>query len=50
METHFPNLQSNMKASQILSVAPRRRKNNTRILAGFVVTVLCLGIYLAFVI
>ena len=48
METHFPELKSNIKTAQILSVAPRKRRNNTRILAGFGMIVMCFGLYLTF--
>ena len=50
METHFPNLRSNIKASQILSLAPRRRRNNLRLILGFGFSVVAFGTYLSFVI
>ena len=47
METHFPNLKSNMEAAQILSEAPRRRSSNQRFLIFFALCVIAYASYLS---
>ena len=47
METHFPNLKSNMKAANIISEAPRRQRNNQRVLIGFALCIIAYASYLS---